>query len=62
MTRTGRPGSQQRIVADSAIVPRSEGDATMVIDGTLADSPMDDWGSQPAERKVSTAAVIVPKA
>ncbi|WP_353945333.1 phosphodiester glycosidase family protein [Streptomyces sp. HUAS MG91] len=48
--------------ATDAVGLGSGGDATMVVAGELANSPMDDWGAQPSERKVSTAVVVVPKA
>ncbi|WP_306318271.1 MULTISPECIES: phosphodiester glycosidase family protein [unclassified Streptomyces] len=47
--------------ATDAVGLGSGGDATMVVNGALANSPMDDWGAQPVERKVSNAVVIVPK-
>ncbi|RFC71731.1 phosphodiester glycosidase family protein [Streptomyces sp. AcE210] len=47
--------------ATDAVGLGSGGDATMVVDGTLANSPKDDWGTSTVERKVSSAVVIVPK-
>lgn len=47
--------------ATDAIGLGSGGDATMVIDGAVANHPMDDWGAKPSERKVSTAVVVVPR-
>lgn len=47
--------------ATDAVGLGSGGDATMVVDGTLANSPMDDWGTSMVERKMSSAVVIVPK-
>ncbi|MFF4833025.1 phosphodiester glycosidase family protein [Streptomyces sp. NPDC001315] len=55
-------GVMKWLGATDAVGLGSGGDATMVVDGTLANSPMDDWGTVPVERKMSTAVVIVPKA
>ncbi|WP_338701576.1 phosphodiester glycosidase family protein [Streptomyces sp. Q6] len=53
-------GVMKWLGATDAVGLGSGGDATMVTGGTLANRPMDDWGS-PTERKVSTAVVVVPK-
>ncbi|MEU6843304.1 phosphodiester glycosidase family protein [Streptomyces sp. NPDC046716] len=47
--------------ATDAVGLGNGGDATMVVDGSLVNSPKDDWGSRTAERKVSTAVVVVPR-
>ncbi|MFD3539375.1 phosphodiester glycosidase family protein [Streptomyces sp. NPDC058662] len=47
--------------ATEAIGLGSGGDTTMVIDGDVANRPMDDWGRRSTERKVSNAIVVVPQ-
>lgn len=47
--------------ASDAVGLGSGGDATMVVDGDLANHPMDDWGSKSNERKLSNAVVVVPR-
>lgn len=47
--------------ATDAVGLGSGGDATMVVGGTLANTPMDDWGTQSVERRISNAVLIVPK-